>query len=139
MARFSLYRFLRQDRGAAVIEFGIVAPLLFLIIWAIIAFGQGYTRLNVLTGALRHGARVASTLNDPCVLQKDLVDSAVSQHSMAFGAHVDVTSPAYSVSCSNPGEVRVRAINYPLFSGIDFFGIDSLLVTREAVFKRELP
>jgi Flp pilus assembly protein TadG len=138
MARFSLYQFLRQSRGAAVIEFGIVAPILFLIIWAIIAFGQGYTRLNVLTGALRHGARVASTLNDPCVVQKALVDSAVSQHSMAFGAHVDVTSAAYSVNCSAT-EVRVRVNNYPLFSGVDFFGIDSLLVTREAVFKRELP
>lgn len=139
MARFSLYRFLRQDRGAAVIEFGIVAPLLFLIIWAIIAFGQGYTRLNVLTGALRHGARIASTLPDPCVSNKAQVDAAVTDHSTAFGAPVDVTSPAYSVSCSNPGEVRVRVENYPLFSNIDFFGIDSLLVTREAVFKRELP
>lgn len=139
MARFSLYQFLRQSRGAAVIEFGIVAPILFLIIWAIIAFGQGYTRLNVLTGALRHGGRIASTLSCPLSsTERALIDSAVSQHSMAFGAHVDVTSPAYTVVC-NGNEVRVQATDYPLFTGIDFFGIDSLLVTREAVFKRELP
>ena len=139
MARFSLYRFLRQTRGAAILEFGLVAPLLFLIIWGIIAFGRGYTRLNVLTGALRHGARIASTLNDPCSTDKATVDAAVTDHSTAFGAPVDVSSPAYSVSCSNPQEVRVRVIDYPLFAGIDFFGIDGLLVSREAVFKRELP
>ena len=138
MARFSLYQLFRQDRGTAVVEFGLVAPLLFLIIWAIIAFGQGYTRLNVLTSALRHGARVGSTLTAPCGPQKALVDSAVSQHSTAFGAHVDVSNPAYSVSCAS-GDIRVRVTNYPLFTGIDFFGIDTLLVTREAIFKREAP
>jgi Flp pilus assembly protein TadG len=139
MARFSLYRFFRQDRGAAVVEFGLVAPVLFLIIWAIIAFGRGYTRLNVLTGALRHGARVASTLANPCTSDKATVDAAVTDHSTAFGAPVDVTLPAYSVTCSNPGEVRVSVTDYPLFTGIDFFGIDALAVTREAIFRRELP
>jgi Flp pilus assembly protein TadG len=138
MARFSLYRFLRQTRGAAVLELGLVAPLLFLIIWAIIAFGRGYTRLNVLTSALRHGARVGSTLTTPCGPQKVQIDNAVVQHSTAFGAPVDVTNPAYSVSCTS-GDIRVRVINYPLFTGIDFFGIDGLLVTREAIFKREAP
>ena len=139
MARFSLYRFLRQTRGAAILEFGLVAPLLFLIIWGIIAFGRGYTRLNILTSALRHGARVGSSLAIPCApAQKALVDSAVSQHSTAFGAHVDVSNPAYSVSCTT-FEIRVRVVNYPLFTGIDFFGIDTLLVTREAIFKRESP
>jgi hypothetical protein len=138
MARFSLHRFFRQNRGAAVLEFGLVAPLFFLIIWAIIAFGRGYTRLNILTSALRHGARVGSSLTNPCGAQRPLVDSAVSQHSTAFGAHVDVSNPAYSVVCAS-GDIRVRVVNYPLFTGIDFFGIDTLLVSREAIFKREAP
>jgi len=139
MARFSLYRFLRQTRGAAILEFGLVAPLLFLIVWGIIAFGRGYTRLNILTSALRHGARVGAALTSPCSpAQRPIIDSAVSQHSTAFGAHVDVSSPAYSVSCGG-GEMRVRVVNYPLFTGIDFFGIDTLRITREAIFKREQP
>lgn len=139
MARFSLRRLLGNERGGAVVEFGLVVPLLFLIIWAIMSFGRGYHRLNVLTGALRHGGRIASTLVVPCGLDKPLVDSAVAQHSRAFGSEVDVSSAAYSVSCSNPGEVRVRVINYPLFTGIDFFGLESIVVTREAIFRRERP
>jgi Flp pilus assembly pilin Flp len=138
MARFSLYRFLRQTRGAAILEFGLVAPLLFMIVWGIIAFGRGYTRLNILTSALRHGARIGASLTAPCGPQKALIDSAVSQHSTAFGAHVDVSNPAYSVSCAS-GDLRVRVVNYPLFTGIDFFGMDTLRVTREAIFKREAP
>lgn len=137
MARFSLRKLLRKDRGAAVLEFGLIAPLLFLIIWAIIAFGRGYQRLNILTGALRHGGRVASTLIDPCGGQKWVVDSAVAQHSRAFGAEIDVSSAQYAVTCGNPGEVRVLVQDYALFTGIDFFGIDGLSVNRTAIFRRE--
>lgn len=139
MARFSLSRLWRRERGAAVLEFGLVAPLLFLIVWAIIAFGRGYTRLNVLTGALRNGARVGSTLIDPCGIQKSQVDSAVAQHAAAFGSPVDVTFAGYAVDCSHPSEIRVRVTDYPLFAGLNFFGMDGLTVTREAIFRREMP
>lgn len=139
MARFSLRSFFRRNSGAAVLEFALVAPLLFLIVWSIISFGTGYTRLNVLTGALRQGARVASTLPDPCGADKADVDSAVAQHAAAFGGFVDVSSLQYGINCGNPPEIRVGVQDYPLFSGLKFFGMDGLLVTREAIFRRELP
>lgn len=135
MARFSLRKLLRKDRGAAVLEFGLVAPLLFLIIYAIIAFGRGYARLNVLTGALRHGGRVASTVVTTCTTsEQDFVKAAVEQHSTAFGAPVDTSQ--VDVVCGS-GDVSVSVDGYPLFNGIDFFGMDGLSVTRTAVFRRE--
>jgi Flp pilus assembly protein TadG len=48
----------RSSRGAALVEFGIVAPLLFLLVFGIIEFGWGFLQyLDV-----RHGAREAGRL-----------------------------------------------------------------------------
>jgi Flp pilus assembly protein TadG len=50
----------RSERGAEVIEFAIVLPLLLLIVFGIIDFGFMFQRYVVLTNAAVEGARVAS-------------------------------------------------------------------------------
>ena len=49
----------RQRRGAAVVEFAVVAPLLFLVLFGIIEFGRLFMVQQVLTNATREGARRA--------------------------------------------------------------------------------
>jgi hypothetical protein len=46
------------DRGAVAVEFLLVAPLLFLLLFGIIQFGRAYNVKVELTGAVREGARV---------------------------------------------------------------------------------
>ena len=48
---------LRDDRGAAAVEFAIVAPLLFLLVFAIIDFGFGFHAWDATQNAAREGAR----------------------------------------------------------------------------------
>lgn len=50
----------RDDHGAAVVEFALVVPVLFLIIFAVIDFGRALWTMNVLTSGVREGARVAA-------------------------------------------------------------------------------
>jgi Flp pilus assembly protein TadG len=50
----------RDDDGAAVVEFALVVPVLFLIIFAVIDFGRALWTLNVLTSGVREGARAAA-------------------------------------------------------------------------------
>lgn len=45
-------------RGAAVVEFAVVAPILFLLIFGMIEFGRMVMVQQVLTNASREGARV---------------------------------------------------------------------------------
>jgi Flp pilus assembly protein TadG len=45
------------ERGAAIVEFAIVLPLLLLLVFGIIEFGRGYNVKVQLTGAVREGAR----------------------------------------------------------------------------------
>lgn len=49
----------REDRGAALVEFAIVAPLFFLLIFGIIEFGSAYNDYQSIRQGAREGARQA--------------------------------------------------------------------------------
>jgi Flp pilus assembly protein TadG len=56
----------RQDeRGAAVVEFALVAPLLLLMVLGIAEFGRAYYVQATLSQAAREGVRVMALKNDP--------------------------------------------------------------------------
>ena len=59
----------RNEKGASVAEFSVVALFFFMIIFGIIEFGRLLYTHNALTDASRRGARYAvlHPLNDPCV------------------------------------------------------------------------
>ena len=52
---------IRSDSGAAAIEFAIVAPLLFVLLFGIIEFGAILYNKSVITNASREGARYTAT------------------------------------------------------------------------------
>ena len=54
------------DRGAALVEFALVLPLLLVIIGGIVDFGFLFQRYEVVTNAAREGARLASLPGYPC-------------------------------------------------------------------------
>ena len=55
-----LRRFGQNDRGAELIEFALVLPLLLAMLAGIADFGRMFQRLEVTTNAAREGARLAS-------------------------------------------------------------------------------
>lgn len=52
----------RHDRGASLVEFAVLAPLLFSILLGIITGGFALATKNSMTNAVREGARVGATL-----------------------------------------------------------------------------
>jgi Flp pilus assembly protein TadG len=138
MARFTL---LRQERGAAIVEFALVVPILFLIVLGVMQLSRAYQRVNVLTGALREAARYGSTLTDPCSSDPAIRQKA-ADYASAFGYPLNVAVPEFHVTvagCPFPTDVRVGVTNYPLFADIPFVGtLETLTITREAVFRWEL-
>jgi Flp pilus assembly protein TadG len=60
-----LRRRARSERGTAVVEFALVAPLLFLILFGIIDFARALNYYNDLTQLAGQGARAASVNQNP--------------------------------------------------------------------------
>jgi Flp pilus assembly pilin Flp len=136
--RLSPRRFLRKTRGAAIVEFALVVPILFLLVWGIISFSRAYQRLNALTSSLREGARMASTL-DKLVTdasRRTEVRTHIHRFSTAFGYPIDTSLVV--IDASSGVDVRVQVVNYPIFSGLSFLGgLSSITVSREAIFRCE--
>ena len=54
----------RDDRGAALVEFALVLPVLVLFVFGIVEFGRAYNARIELTSAVREGARAAALGGD---------------------------------------------------------------------------
>ena len=59
----SMTRRLKTQRGAELIEFALIFPLLLLVLLGIVDFGFLFQRYEVLTNATREGARLAALPN----------------------------------------------------------------------------
>jgi Flp pilus assembly protein TadG len=85
---------LKSERGAELIEFALVLPLLMLIVLGIADFGFLFQRMQVMTNAAREGARIA-------VLQ-GYASADVEARAKAFvqtgGVPVTGTNPAVQVT-----------------------------------------
>jgi Flp pilus assembly protein TadG len=82
----------RNKLGQSMVEFALVAPILLLLIGATVDLGRGVLMYNLLAGAAREAARLASaqdnsgsnTLPPPCTA----LASACSQTSVVSAAHL---------------------------------------------------
>ncbi len=129
-------RFHRERDGAAMVEFAIIAPLLFVLIFGIIDFGRVFFLYNNLTNAAREGARLGAVL-DPTVAAgtrttqiQALVRSRINDDSTRkANATITVTFPGSVPAVS----ARVQIVNYP-FTPVTFLAIraaKTLNVTAE--------
>jgi Flp pilus assembly protein TadG len=55
----------RSERGTAIVEFALIAPLLFLLIFGIVDFGRALDYYNQLTQLAGQGARAAAVNRNP--------------------------------------------------------------------------
>lgn len=83
----------KMRRGAAVVEFAIVAPVFFLLVFGMIEFGRMVMVQQVLTNASREGARRAvldgvSTTDVETAVNDYLANASIS------GATINVTTQA---------------------------------------------
>lgn len=84
----------KSERGAVALEFGLILPILLMLVMGIIEFGRAYNTVISLNGAAREGARVLALCgtSSPCngVVEAvensaalDLADNAVTEEPCA--------------------------------------------------------
>src|SRR5688572_217714 len=84
---------LRSERGAVVVEFALLLPVLLMIVVGTIEFGRVYSQFQVFSGAAREGARCAAVQATPfrdCEVQ-DRIDSGATPYQPAEDATVSLT------------------------------------------------
>lgn len=106
-------------RGAAVVEFAIVAPLLIALVLGIIAFGHTYYVQSTLSNAARDGVRImalqdTSNGRDPVTEAKKRAVASASPAVALTESQVSVTpSTCKAVDSSGPLTATV-IITYPM-------------------------
>jgi Flp pilus assembly protein TadG len=79
---------LRDERGVALVEFALIAPVLFLVLLGMLDFGRAMNNWNDVTQLANEGARLAAVSTDPT--------SAVSSGASNYG----LPAPTTSITCS---------------------------------------
>jgi len=129
----------RRRRGATVVEFAIVAPLLFLFIFAMIEFGRMVMVEQILTNGAREGARRGILEQSTAAEVETLVSDYLTESSIS-GATVTV-SPGnfHQVGFGDPVTVSV-SVPYSQVSWLPtprFLGGTNL--TAQSVMRGERP
>lgn len=132
---------LQLRRAAAAVEFAMVSPLLFLLIFGAIDCGRAMMGLDLMANSSRTGARVGAlpgSSNDDITAA---VNSQLSNGSIS-GATVTVTvnGQSYDASTAQKGDqvqvdVSVPSDNISWLPSSMFFGGKTL--TRSTVMRRE--
>jgi len=111
-----------NESGQALVEFALVAPVLFLILFAIIQFGIAFMHSVALTDAVRAGARkaaVSRTAADPTAATANAVlgaatdlDKSTLQNGLTVdpGASGWVAGGSVTVSAQYPYHVNILGI-----------------------------
>jgi Flp pilus assembly protein TadG len=103
----------KNRRGAAVVEFAIVAPIFFLLIFGMIEFGRVVMVQQLLTNASREGARLG-VLNDATSsqVQTKVVDYLAGANITIATSNVNVVYAADS-SSGGGGESVTVTVSVP--------------------------
>ncbi len=137
-----LRRWLADDRGAAIVEFAIVVPVLLVLVTGIIDFARMMAVAASLSAAARDGARqyaAASSLDDPA-----LRNAARDRVSQAFqpmgGAPLGGANGGTVTVGVNAGNVVVTIDGYryvPITPVAKLVGLGEVRFSRTATFRWE--
>jgi len=89
-----LRRRARDERGSVIVEFGLIAPILLLLVMGIIDFGWMLMKANIVSNAARDAARSASLSGSYADIDNVLDDELTS-------AGIDSSDVTVSITCTN--------------------------------------
>ena len=134
-------RFVRDERGAALVEFAMISVVLMILIFGIIDFGRALYTKNSLTNAAREGGRYAAVLLAPEANTSAIQDTVIAHMSPLGGASLTRDEVVVSFNAVG-GKVQsiTTTINYP-FEPITpiarLIGLDPLTLRASAQFRWE--
>lgn len=122
-----------DERGAALVEFALVLPVLMLFVFGIVSFGQAYSARIELTSAVREGARVVALGGTSPTVAADAVQRT-KDAAPGLTASRMVVTPTLCAGTPLPPNATVTA-TYPYTFDIPFFGTRTSTLTAKGVMR----
>ena len=113
---------LRDEHGAAAVEFAFIVPLLLVLVLGIAEFGHAFQVQGTLSAAAREGARVMALQNDPAAARAAVRNAAPTLDPAVTDAQIEV-SDVCPLTTTTTRNVRVT-VEYPMPFLTGFFGAD---------------
>nr|WP_239579840.1 TadE family protein [Microlunatus panaciterrae] len=110
----------RSERGAAVVEFALIVPMLLLLVLGIAEFGRAYNIQTTLSGAAREGVRVMA-LNNNVAAAKTAAKNAAPTLNLT-DTQISVTPGTCVVTAATPTPTATVQVTYPMSFLSGFFG-----------------
>lgn len=110
---------LGDDRGAAIVEFAIIFPVLIILLFGMIDFGRAFFLRNNLVAAAREGSRFGAVRGDACTTNGR---TAIAARTSAYIVTIGGAAPTGSqLSVTTPGacaggtttNIVVSIVQYP--------------------------
>jgi Flp pilus assembly protein TadG len=114
---------LRVERGASVVEFALIVPLLIVLVLGIIEFGHAFQVQGTLSAAAREGARVMALQSNPAAARTAVRGAAPTLDPAITDTQITISPAACPVTTTTTANVRVT-IRYPMPFLTGFFGAD---------------
>ena len=115
----SLIEKIKSEKGAAMVEFAIVLPLLLMLVFGMIEFSIMFYDKAVITNASREGARAGIVYSYPNRITDGEIEATVvnyvSDKLITFSATPPSAEDLTTVTgqCSNAGDVVTVTVTYP--------------------------
>jgi hypothetical protein len=130
----------RRRAGAVIVEFALIVPFLFIIIFGVIDFSRAYAELNAINAALREGVRLASGMKDPTLAgSQSEVRKKMKTISSVFG-YSSLDTNRVTLTTDTPTmfvTVTLTAHPVPLPVLGRFLGLSPFTVTRSMKYRWE--
>ncbi len=111
---------LRGERGASAVEFGLIVPILLILVLGIVEFGHAFQVQGTLSAAAREGARAMALRNDQAQAKDAVQAAAAALNPGVSDAQISI-SPAACPTGVTTQNVTLT-IDYPMPLFTDFFG-----------------
>ncbi|MVA76539.1 pilus assembly protein [Auraticoccus sp. F435] len=105
-----------RDRGAAAVEFALVAPVLLLLVLGITEFGRAYHLQTTLSGAAREGVRVMALQDDRAAARA--ATRSAAQPLVLTDAQIAVSPDSCAAARASGSGNATVTVTYPM----DFIG-----------------
>lgn len=109
-----------------MVEFAIIAPLLFLVLFGIIEFGRAYNAQNTLTHAAREGIREYAITQDVGLGEAAARNAATT---------LDPSQITVNSSACTPGQPATMDLEYPFTLQIAFWGVSNFTMEARGVMR----